>query len=100
MDTRTMELNTNEMEYISSGTFLPEAYSELEYGCVGIRVVKHTFLPNEYWWQGKNIGFMDSVKVVDFTANKGRQPYSMEECQAYINEKYGDDGKSGYTRGT
>jgi hypothetical protein len=33
----------------------PELYSKLEYGCCDIKVAKHAFLPNEYWWQGKDV---------------------------------------------
>ena len=88
MNTNKMELSMKDLEMVNGSSFLPDQFTELEYGCCGIKVVNHFLKPNEYWWQGEDIGYFGAEKVMCFTTRKGRQPYSMEEAQEFINRLY------------
>ena len=75
MNSNAKELNINEMEQVSGGTFDDNKYKDAEYEAVGIKIVSHWLAPNEFWWKGKNIGHTKANAVVLFNRHNGRQPH-------------------------
>ena len=94
MNNNTMELNLNEMEQASGGTFNDNKYKDSEYANVGIRIVSHLIARNEFWWNGQDIGHDQANMVVQFCRSVGRQPLSLEEAIDFIKKPYlyGNDG--------
>ena len=95
MNTSTMELNINEMEHASGGTFDDNLYLDSEYASVGISIVSHWIVPNEFWWKGQDIGHDKANQVVMFSRKNGRQPSSFDELldfgKAEANTNHGCD---------
>ena len=88
MNTNTV--NMNEMEMANGGNFFPNKYTDIEYASCGIKVVNHTILSDEFWWQGENLSFINADKVMKFTIENGRQPYSLEEAKDYYWKNHQD----------
>ena len=76
----TKELNQEEMERTAGGTFNANHHTDSEYANVGIRVVKHTILCDEFWWKGSDIGHYDANWVMKFYKETGRIPNSVKEA--------------------
>ena len=73
------ELNQEDLEKASGGTFTLNYYWKQEYEEAGIKVVTHLIEKDEFWWKGENIGEKAANSVVFFTAVKGRAPSSLAE---------------------
>lgn len=86
MNTNTTELNLNELEQASGGTIGDNRYSDSEYASVGISIVSHWIIPNEFWWKGQDLGHDKANLVVRFSRQYGRQPSSFDELRDFDRE--------------
>ena len=66
------ELNQEDLENATGGTFTLNYYWRSEYEEAGIKVVTHFIDKDEFWWKGENIGEKGADPVVYYTAIKGR----------------------------
>ena len=83
----TKELNGEEMEQASGGTFDRDQYKQSQYEAAGMTYVYHTIAPNEFWWNGTNIGHACANLVVEYFQDHGRQPASLDEARSYARQK-------------
>jgi len=86
-DQETRELKAEEMEEAAGGTFDRDTYKQSQYENAGMTYVYHTFAPNEFWWNGTDIGHSNANAVVEYFLDHGKQPTSLEEARCYYQEK-------------
>ena len=83
-------LDDEELEQVAGGTFTPNRYGIKNYKRAHIKVVKHFFAKNEFWWKGQDIGH-DNANAITFFYNKTRKhAETLEEALQFRDDHYWD----------
>ena len=109
----TVEMNLNEMENVSGGTFTPNTYSKEMYHAVGISTSYHFIDSDEFRFMGQPITYERANEIVQIarmvkdvmnTGSRGNDVVGYSEnafkrgFNSQLKLKYGItwDGKTGY----
>ena len=81
-------LDDEELEQVAGGTLTPNRYGIKNYKRAHIKVVKHFFAKNEFWWKGQDIGH-DNANAITFFYNKTRKHAgTLEEALQFRDDHY------------
>ena len=86
------QLTDDELEQVAGGTITRNAFDDETYRLCSIKVVKHFFAKNEFWYKGKDIGHYDASAVVAYVAGNQKHPESLEQARAYYKDFYKEVG--------
>ncbi len=82
------QLNDDELDAVSGGTFIPHEFLDVYYERAGIKIVNHFWKKDEFWYNGKNIGHEKATAVALYFHHNKKFPNSVEQAVSWRKNCY------------